>query len=109
MRARPATSVIRFGMGAVKNVGQGPVDLIMAARQDGPFRDLTDFAQRVDLRQVGRRALESLIKVGALDRFGSRPALLEAFGPDHFGQHQPFPRPAERPALLVRCVEWRER
>lgn len=75
---KPGISVIRFGMGAVKNVGQGPVDLILEARKGGPFLDLTDFTQRVDLRQVGRRALESLIKVGALDRFGSRPALLEA-------------------------------
>ncbi len=70
---------IRFGMGAVKNVGQSPVDMIMAARSDGgEFRDLTDFAHRIDLRQVGRRPLESLVRVGALDRFGPRTALLEA-------------------------------
>ena len=68
---------IRFGMGAVKNVGQGPVDMICQARQDGPFTSLTDFATRVDLRQVGKRSLECLIKVGAFDRFGSRSALLE--------------------------------
>jgi DNA polymerase-3 subunit alpha len=72
-------AVIRFGLGAVKNVGQGPVDAILSARSDGgPFRDLNDFAHRVDLRLVGRRALESLIKVGALDVHGSRLALLEA-------------------------------
>jgi DNA polymerase-3 subunit alpha len=69
---------IRFGMGAVKNVGQGPVDLIMAARQAGPFTSLNDFIQRVDLRTVGKRSLECLIKVGALDSFGGRPAMLEA-------------------------------
>ena len=69
--------VIRFGMGAVKNVGQGPVTVILNGRQDSPFLDLNDFAHRVDLRQVGKRALESLIKVGALDRFGHRTALLE--------------------------------
>ena len=72
------TSTIRFGLGAVKNVGQGPVDAILSARQDGLFVDLNDFVQRVDLRQVGKRALESLVKVGALDQFGSRTALLEA-------------------------------
>jgi DNA polymerase-3 subunit alpha len=66
---------IRFGLGAIKNVGHGPVDLILEARQDGPFEDLNDFAKRVDLRQVGRRALESLARVGALERFGSRSAL----------------------------------
>ncbi|MEJ2511858.1 MAG: DNA polymerase III subunit alpha [Anaerolineales bacterium] len=70
-------SSIRFGMGAIKNVGHGPVDAILEGRADEPFEDLTDLANRVDLRKVGKRALESLIKVGALDRFGSRMGLLE--------------------------------
>ena len=69
---------IRFGLGAIKNVGSHPVELIMEARQSGPFSDLTDFAHRVDLRQVGRRPLECLIKVGSLDSFGSRHALLNS-------------------------------
>jgi DNA polymerase-3 subunit alpha len=68
---------IRFGMGAIKNVGENPVRLILEAREEGPFDDLTDFAHRVDLQQVGRRALECLIKVGSLDRFGPRLALLQ--------------------------------
>ena len=72
------TPVIRFGLGAVKNVGQGPVDTILKVRAEGPFVDLNDFARRVDLRQVGKRALESLVRVGAMDRFGSRIALLDA-------------------------------
>ena len=72
---RPST--IRFGLGAIKNVGQNPVDLIMEARREGPFTDLTDFAKRVDLRQVGRRPMECLIKVGGLDRFGPRLVLLQ--------------------------------
>ncbi len=68
---------IRFGLGAVKNVGEGPVETILAARQAGDsFRDLDDFCRRVDLRQVNRRALESLIKVGALRPFGTRSQLL---------------------------------
>ena len=70
-------SAIRFGLGAVKNVGQGPVDAILDARAAGPFTDINDLVRRVDLRKVGKRALESLIKVGALDQFGSRPSLLE--------------------------------
>ncbi|NIV11987.1 MAG: DNA polymerase III subunit alpha, partial [Aliifodinibius sp.] len=70
-------SCIRFGMGAVKNVGHGPVDIILEARENKPFEDLTDLANRVDLRKVGKRALESLIKVGALDFFGPRMALLD--------------------------------
>jgi len=68
---------IRFGMGAIKNVGQQPVNLILEARIDGPFADLTDFARRVDLRQIGHRAMECLIKVGGLDCFGQRRALLQ--------------------------------
>lgn len=70
---------IRFGLGAIKNVGEGPVQTILAARaKGGPFRDLGDFCRRVDLRQVNRRALESLIKVGALRPFGHRAQLLAA-------------------------------
>ena len=72
------TSGIRFGLGAVKNVGQGPVEAILAARDGKPFASLNDFARRVDLRQVGKRALESMTRVGALDIFGPRTALLEA-------------------------------
>ncbi|MEN8240624.1 MAG: DNA polymerase III subunit alpha [Chloroflexota bacterium] len=68
---------IRFGLGAVKNVGNGPVEALLEVRQEGPFADLTDLANRVDLRKVGKRALESLIKVGALDMFGPRMALLQ--------------------------------
>ncbi len=72
-------SVIRFGLGAVKNVGLAPVQIILDARkEDGPFSDINDFTRRVDLRQVGKRALESLVRVGALDRFGERRALLDA-------------------------------
>ncbi len=83
-------SVIRFGLGAVKNVGQGPVNSILNARKSGPFTDLIDFAKRTDLRVVGKRALESLIRVGALRNYGRRIALLNsldkiiAFSAMHF-------------------------
>lgn len=69
---------IRFGLGAVKNVGQGPVETIIQARGHQAFSDLNDFIRRVDLRQVGKRPLECLIKVGALDAFGPRKALLRS-------------------------------
>jgi len=73
----PEGSAIRFGMAAVKNVGEGPVSVIIEARrQGGPFQSLQEFCDRVDLRQVNKRALECLIKVGALDRFGKRSQLL---------------------------------
>ena len=68
---------IRFGMGAVKNVSAGAVAEIVRARQEGgPFASLDDFCERVDLRQINRRMLECLIKVGALDHFGRREQLL---------------------------------
>ena len=72
-------SAIRFGLGAVKNVGQGAVDLPVQARlKGGPFKDLNDLSARVDLRAVGKRAMESLIKVGAFDKFGARAAMLDS-------------------------------
>jgi DNA polymerase-3 subunit alpha len=71
-------TVIRFGLGAVKNVGLGPVQMIMEARAKGEIRTINDFVQMVDLRAVGKRALESLARVGALDRFGKRRAILDA-------------------------------
>jgi DNA polymerase-3 subunit alpha len=68
---------IRFGLGAIKNVGEGPLQVILQARQKGGlFTGPEDFCLRVDLRQVNRRALECLIKAGAMDCLGSRAALL---------------------------------
>jgi DNA polymerase III subunit alpha len=67
-RAGPAGHAIRYGLAAVKNVGEGAVQVILDARaQGGAFQSLDDFCERVDLRLVGKRALECLIKVGALD------------------------------------------
>lgn len=64
---------IRFGMAAIKNVGTGAVEEILRARNEGgPFRDLEDFFSRVSTRIVNRKALESLIKAGAFDRFISQ-------------------------------------
>jgi DNA polymerase-3 subunit alpha len=71
-------AAIRFGLGAVKNVGAGPVEAVIAGRLIGPYKDLTDLALRLDLRFVGKRPLESLIKVGALDQFGPRLAILQS-------------------------------
>ncbi len=68
---------IRFGMIAVKNAGQAALQHILNARDEGgEFRDLNDFCQRVDLRAVGKRTVESLIKVGAMTTMGTRPQLL---------------------------------
>jgi DNA polymerase-3 subunit alpha len=68
---------IRFGLLAVKNVGQGAIESIIAARDEGgDFRSLTDFCCRVDLRLVNRKVIESLAKVGALSEFGSPARIL---------------------------------
>jgi DNA-directed DNA polymerase III PolC len=70
---------IRFGMAAIKNAGVGALQHLIAAREEGGiFANLEDFCRRVDLRQVGKRALESLIKVGAFDTLGNRKQLVDA-------------------------------
>ena len=72
----PGTEQIRFGMAAIKNVGTGAVEEILRARSGGNFEDLEDFLGRVNSRVVNRKAMESLIKAGAFDRFGDRFTLL---------------------------------
>jgi DNA polymerase-3 subunit alpha len=59
---------IRVGMGAIKNVGLGAVEIMIAEREaNGPFKSLDDFCERVDLRHVNRRVLECMAKVGCFD------------------------------------------
>jgi DNA polymerase-3 subunit alpha len=93
-------TAIRFGLSGVKNVGHGAIAMLLKARDGAangpapaaqhptapggqeaasgarPFADLADFCQRVDLRQLNKRAIESLIKAGAMDSLGERAALL---------------------------------
>lgn len=69
-------SDIRFGMAAIKNVGTGAVEEILRARETGAFESLEDFFERVNTRVVNRKALESLMRAGAFDRFGDRSYLL---------------------------------
>jgi DNA polymerase-3 subunit alpha len=70
---------IRFGLLAVRNVGHGAIEAIVAARETGgPFHSLTDFCARVDLHLANRRVLESLIRVGALNELGHPAQLLDA-------------------------------
>ena len=61
------TNSIRFGLVAVKHVGEGAVESILQARCAGPFRSFDDFCARVDLRAVNKKVMESLIKAGAMD------------------------------------------
>ncbi len=69
---------IRFGFDAIKNVGAAAIESIVEARKKGgQFTSLTDFCLRVDNQKVNKKVLESLIKVGAMDRFGKRAAMLD--------------------------------
>jgi DNA polymerase-3 subunit alpha len=63
-------SQIRFGLVAVKNVGESAIESIVGARKEKPFESLFDFCERVDLRKVNKRVIESLIKCGAFDSTG---------------------------------------
>ncbi|HEV8412940.1 MAG TPA: DNA polymerase III subunit alpha [Bryobacteraceae bacterium] len=75
----PAPNAIRFGLGAIKNVGANAVESIMKARTEGGnFTSLYDFCERVDLSAVNRRMIESFIKAGALDSLGAARAQLFA-------------------------------
>ncbi|VEN73928.1 DNA polymerase III subunit alpha [Candidatus Desulfarcum epimagneticum] len=77
-RFRVADSKIRFGLLAVKNVGENAVDLILKAREEGNFSSLFDFCESVDLGKVNKRVMESLIKCGAFDSTGATRAGLMA-------------------------------
>jgi len=75
---RPAVPSIRFGLGAIKGIGEAAVEAILEARRDRPFEGVLDFLTRVDSRKVNRRVVEALIRSGAFDSFGhTRRALAE--------------------------------
>jgi len=73
---------IRFGLGAVRNVGWGAIESIIAARSEGPFTGVADFVERIDLRLCNKRVLESLVAAGACDSLGGhRKQLIEVLEP----------------------------
>ncbi len=68
---------VRFGLLAIKGIGEGPINEIIHAREkDGPFKSLADFCTRVDPKAVGKGAIETLMKTGTMDSFGTRHQLL---------------------------------
>ncbi|MGI9341687.1 MAG: DNA polymerase III subunit alpha [Gammaproteobacteria bacterium] len=70
-------ATIRYGLAALKGLGHGAAEQIIAARESGPFESLDDFCDRVHDHRIGRRAIEALIKSGAMDVLGpNRPSLL---------------------------------
>src|SRR5262245_30187981 len=119
------SDTIRFGLAAIKNVGEAAMESILKTRPtDSPFTSLEDFCARVDLRLVNRRVVESLIKAGALDSLGLTRAHLLAHveGALEAGQRQqrdraegqasffdllPAPAPARaRPEAVAVMPEW---
>jgi len=116
---------IRFGLGAIKNVGAGEIDSIIAGRQaGGPYRSLVDLCDRIDLRLCNKRVIEALIDAGACDSLGGDhraqlvAALDTAFGEAQarqqervsgqhalFGEATPVPRPS---SPLPDVVPWTE-
>jgi len=116
---------ILYGLGAIKGVGQSAVDAIIGEREaGGDFTSLAEFCRRVDLEKVNRRALEAMIKSGAMDDFGvSRRQLVQELpealqGADQeararaAGQDDLFGLVAAEPpcdATAVRLEEWNER
>ncbi|NUR34707.1 MAG: hypothetical protein HOQ30_11905, partial [Gemmatimonadaceae bacterium] len=65
---------IRFGLGAIRNVGRGAIDSILSARRAGTFTSFYDFTDRVDLRACNKRVFEALISSGAMDGLGGHRA-----------------------------------
>jgi DNA polymerase III subunit alpha len=73
---------IRFGLGAVRNVGEGAIDSIIAGRAEGPYTTIAALVERIDLRLCNKRVLESLVAAGACDTLGGhRKQLIEALEP----------------------------
>ncbi|MGH6885990.1 MAG: hypothetical protein ACREGK_07940 [Geminicoccales bacterium] len=115
---------IRFGLGAVRNVGEGAIASVIAGRQAAPYRSLVELCDRIDLRLCNKRVIESLIDAGACDSFagGNRAQLVAAL--DHafseaqarqqerlsgqhalFGDDTPVPPPA---SALPDAAPWTE-
>src|SRR6266545_6771417 len=102
---------IRFGLGAVKNVGAGAIESIIAGRREAPYRSLVDLCDRIDLRLCNKRVIESLSDAGACDSLGGGRSQLvaaldhafseaqvrqqERFSGQHglFGEETPVPSP----------------
>jgi DNA polymerase-3 subunit alpha len=73
---------IRFGLGAVRNVGEGAIESIIGGRQQGPYTSVAELVERIDLRLCNKRVLESLVAAGACDSLGGhRKQLIEALEP----------------------------
>jgi len=96
----PSKGKILFGLSAVKTVGEGAIENILAARQGGPFTSLPDLCDRINLHTVNSRALESLIKCGALDSISANRKQLIEYLPLVVSWTQKSKEISEQPTLF---------
>jgi DNA polymerase-3 subunit alpha len=75
---QPSEKSIRYGLGAIKGLGEGPVEAIIEARNQKPFNSFEDFCHQVDFKKINKRSLEALILSGAFDAFGKRSVFFES-------------------------------
>jgi DNA polymerase-3 subunit alpha len=114
---------LAYGLGAVKGAGQAAIEALVAERKaHGPFRDLFDFCQRLDMRKMNKRVLEALIKAGAFDKIGPhRASIMESLSVaaqnaeqslrnQTLGQHDlfSFESPATPNVAYVNVAPWNE-
>ncbi len=86
---------IRFGLSAIKNVGESAIEAIIEARKTGDFQSFRDFLARVDLRRVNKKTVESLVKAGAFQMFGNKATLLTHY-PNLVSDAQSFKNKVEK-------------
>jgi DNA polymerase-3 subunit alpha len=79
---------LRFGLGAIRNVGQGAIDSIIEGRREKPYASLSDLVERIDLRLCNKRVVESLVAAGACDALGGHRAQLVAALDSALGEAQ---------------------
>jgi len=87
---------LRFGLGAVRNVGRGAIESIIGARADGPITTLSELTTRIDLRLCNKRVVESLVAAGACDSLGGHRAQLVAVLDEALGEAQLLQQDRER-------------
>ncbi|MFH2219413.1 MAG: DNA polymerase III subunit alpha [Pseudomonadota bacterium] len=98
-------SAIRFGLVAVKNVGESAIESILAVREEGQFASLFEFCERVDLKKVNKRVIESLIKCGAFDSTGAKRSQMLAALEDALDYGQTIQREKSDPQMGLFAAE----
>ncbi len=92
---------IRFGLAAIKNVGEGAIESIIETRVDGDYSSVFDFCERVNLRKVNKRVIEALIKCGAFDSTGAKRSQLMASLEDIIDHSQIIQKEKDDPQMSL--------